>query len=66
MSEAEAFEERLRRLIGTEGQLTCPSWAATSIIFVSGMIVGVVVQHLRVPMPTKENLSLRKNQWPTR
>lgn len=67
MSGPREFEDRLRRLIGTE-HAACPSWAATTVIFVSGMIVGCVLQThtARVPSDARDNLATRNNRWPTR
>ena len=70
MSGASEFEDRLKRLITTDHQrTTCPSWSATTVIFVSGMIVGYVIRNheTRVPAGTHDKLNTRsKNQWPTR
>lgn len=70
MSGPSEFENRLKRLIQTDrNQTTCPSWSATVVIFVSGMIVGFVMrnQETRVPMSAKDKLYTRNNnQWPTR
>ena len=68
MSGASEFETRLKRLINTDHNRTAyPSWSATIVVFVSGMIVGFVVRNheARVPTATRDKL-YTSNKWQTR
>lgn len=66
MSGAHEFEERLRRMIGSEQNRSSSTWVTTAIVFASGVTFGIALQQLRVPMRPANNAPVSDNRWRAR